>query len=55
MYTNPFSILDFGSHRELLQTPYLTVAAALGVHRPEIDKFFVILDKCWTQFKKTSA
>ncbi|EDW15905.1 O-phosphoseryl-tRNA(Sec) selenium transferase [Drosophila mojavensis] len=45
----------FGSHRELLQTPYLTVAAALGVHRPEIDKFFVILDKCWTQFKKTSA
>ncbi|KAH8382562.1 hypothetical protein KR009_004130 [Drosophila setifemur] len=39
----------FGSHRDNLQGPYLTVAAALGVKREEIDKFFEIFNKCWQQ------
>uniref|UniRef100_A0A6P4EI77 O-phosphoseryl-tRNA(Sec) selenium transferase n=1 Tax=Drosophila rhopaloa TaxID=1041015 RepID=A0A6P4EI77_DRORH len=41
--------LDFGSHRNDLKVPYLTVASALGTTRNEIDKFFDIFSKCWIQ------
>ncbi|XP_064554201.1 O-phosphoseryl-tRNA(Sec) selenium transferase [Drosophila montana] len=50
-----YEFKHFGSHHDLLEVPYLTVAAALGIRRSEIDKFFVILDKCWTQLKKAPA
>ncbi|KAM8704514.1 hypothetical protein ACLKA7_009028 [Drosophila subpalustris] len=49
-----YEFKDFGSHREQLSVPYLTVAASLGVARAEIDKFFEVLEKCWTQFIKLS-
>ncbi|ALC45368.1 CG1427 [Drosophila busckii] len=45
---------DFGSHRDDLKLPYLTVAAALGVTRNDIDKFFEILELCWSKFSKST-
>ncbi|KAH8307647.1 hypothetical protein KR044_006845 [Drosophila immigrans] len=46
--------LDFGSHQEEhMKAPYLTVAAALGVTRIEIDRFFEVLHKCWIQLNKS--
>ncbi|XP_037729886.1 O-phosphoseryl-tRNA(Sec) selenium transferase [Drosophila subpulchrella] len=44
--------VDFGSHRNELKVPYLTVAAALGITREEIDKFFDIFGKCWRQLSQ---
>ncbi|XP_034489300.1 O-phosphoseryl-tRNA(Sec) selenium transferase [Drosophila innubila] len=49
-----YEFKNFGSHRDQLNVPYLTVAASLGVTGSEIDKFFEVLDKCWTQFTKLS-
>jgi len=43
---------DFGSHRNELKVPYLTVASALGITREEIDKFFDIFGKCWHQLSQ---
>ncbi|KMZ01668.1 O-phosphoseryl-tRNA(Sec) selenium transferase [Drosophila simulans] len=45
--------IDFGSHRNNLQVPYLTVAAGIGITREEIDKFFDIFSKCWRQLFQT--
>ncbi|XP_041449538.1 O-phosphoseryl-tRNA(Sec) selenium transferase-like [Drosophila obscura] len=44
---------DFGSHQSNLELPYLTVAAALGITREEIDKFFKIFHKCWTKLNQS--
>ncbi|XP_030374529.1 O-phosphoseryl-tRNA(Sec) selenium transferase [Scaptodrosophila lebanonensis] len=50
-----YEFANFGAHHEDYKQPYLTVAAALGVTRPEIDKFFTVLDRCWTEYKKMKA
>ncbi|XP_017044116.1 O-phosphoseryl-tRNA(Sec) selenium transferase [Drosophila ficusphila] len=44
---------DFGSHRNDLKVPYLTVASAIGISRGEIDRFFDIFGKCWQQLNPT--
>lgn len=44
----PF-LLDFGSHRDQIDVPFLTVAAGLGITRPQIDKFLEVLGLCWKQ------
>ncbi|SPP83122.1 O-phosphoseryl-tRNA(Sec) selenium transferase [Drosophila guanche] len=44
---------DFGSHQMKLELPYLTVAAAIGISREEIDKFFKIFKKCWTKLSQS--
>ncbi|XP_016953714.1 O-phosphoseryl-tRNA(Sec) selenium transferase isoform X1 [Drosophila biarmipes] len=44
--------VGFGSHRNDLKVPYLTVASALGITREEIDKFFDIFGRCWHQLVK---
>ncbi|EDV94822.1 O-phosphoseryl-tRNA(Sec) selenium transferase [Drosophila grimshawi] len=49
-----YEFKHFGAHHDLLEVPYLTVAASLGITCPDIDKFFEVLEKCWTQFNKTT-
>ncbi|XP_017008292.2 O-phosphoseryl-tRNA(Sec) selenium transferase [Drosophila takahashii] len=44
--------LGFGSHRDDLKVPYLTVASALGITRDEVDKFVDIFSKCWQQLSQ---
>ena len=45
-----FSFPHYGAHCNNYGTPYLTVAAAIGLQRQEVDSFFKILSRTFRKF-----
>jgi len=44
--------VNFGAHHDAYPASYLTVAAAIGVTRSDIDTFVSRFDQCVKQFQK---
>jgi len=49
---NNVTFTGYGSHSNNYPFPYLTVAAAIGVNKTEIDQFIFRLDKTFSEYKK---
>ena len=48
----PHQFSNWGSHHNSYPTPYFTAAAAIWMHKEEVDVFIERLDKVFIKFKK---
>jgi hypothetical protein len=47
--------VNFGTHHNKYELPYLNFAVAIGTTRKEIDEFFLRLEHCASEFQKIKA